>query len=464
MVAYYFPPIDAAGTHRTMNFSRELEKLGWKVTVISCSDFRRNTVDPNLIGRIGRGTRVKRAPCTDLVELAARMKAILSKGGAPPAQETGTHGAAVHGPRKAGFVDYLSRLFKTPDSMLAFVPGAVLRAWPEMMCRRPDVIYSSAPPFSCHLAALCLKSLFRVPWVADFRDPWASNPFRNSEPYPTLRAWNQCLEAMVVKEADLVVSNTAPLEADFRRRYPHLDRFVTLSNGFDPTLLQSSRGRGWDAPRSGEGGTRIVHTGEVYGLRSPRSLIAALGELRAESPGLFQTLRLEFFGKVHELEGLAGQARELGVEKAVFFGGHVEHDEALRRSDGADILLLLGVMGRRPEIQVPSKIFEYLALRKPILSLSKRGGAIHGLLEESGVPFLIADLEDKNEIKGALERAVKGDFDGGKGWDGIGIFAFDRLARRLSRLLGDLKHGRAPAPRMDGADGVDQWTLRAGHA
>lgn len=470
MVAYYYPPIDAAGTHRSMNFSRELKNLGWDVTVISCSDFRRNTIDRNLLSRIGSGIRIMRVPSPDLVELAARWKQRLLGKRERETQDSGRAdqpksgaGGGSQGP-KTGFVDYLSRLFKTPDSMLTFVPCAVMRALPEMMARRPDVIYSSAPPFSCHLTALCLKSLFQVPWVADFRDPWASNPFRNNDAYPSLHVWNQRLEATVVREADLVVSNTPSLEEDFRKRYPHLDRFVSISNGYDPVLLQSFMDvRPHEAGRSGAG-ISIVHTGEVYGLRSPRSLITALGQLKTEDTKLLESLRLVFYGKVHDREALIALARNLDVDEVLAYKGHVEHDEALRHCSEADILLLLGVMGERPEIQVPSKIYEYLALRKPILSLSKRGGAIHRLLEDSGVPFLLADLEDEEEIRIVLKRAAKGDFDGGEGWNGVGAFAFDRLALRLAKLMGALQLGGTPVWHEPPAALDGEWTLRTDHA
>ncbi|MFH2001021.1 MAG: hypothetical protein ABIK28_15170, partial [Planctomycetota bacterium] len=92
-----------------------------------------------------------------------------------------------------------------------------------------------------------------------------------------------------------------------------------------------------------------------------------------------------------------------------------------------------------------SKVFEYLAMRKPILSLSKEGGAIHRILQDSKAPYLLADLDNAVEIRGALDRAAQHDFDGGTGWDSIETFSFDRLAKRLSRLMTDLKLGKAVA-------------------
>jgi glycosyltransferase involved in cell wall biosynthesis len=326
--------------------------------------------------------------------------------------------------------------------MLSFIPGAVLKAWPFMVSQRPDVLYSTAPPYSCHITALCLKSLFGVPWLADFRDPWADNPFRNDNPYPSLHTLNRYLEKQVIEKADLVVSNTPALEAEFRRRYPHLDRFYTIHNGFDPELLHRFKDNSCSGDEQKKQGLHMVHTGEVYGLRSPRCLISALGEIRNQDPELFGSIRVEFYGKVHEKNELKELAHSLRVQEALFFGGQVDHGNALERAAGADILLVLGVMGFRPEVQVPSKLFEYLALKKPIISLSKKGGAIHEILKESGAPYLLADLEDGGEIKTAIERAAQGDFEGGGEESNAEAYAFDRLALRLAELMDGLKSGR----------------------
>lgn len=444
MVAYYYPPMAAAGTHRSLHFSREWARLGWAVTVMASSGDRWTPRDPGLLDRVPPEVRVVRVPSFDPVERLVRLRAcFFPRRGRAGSPAPGTGGGDGTGPSRS-LGDYLSRLLKTPDSMLAFAAGTVLRGIPLMMARRPDVLYSSAPPFSCHLAALWLHRLFAVPWIADFRDPWTCNPFNGEPDYPSLRALNRMLEAGVVREADLVVTNTSAVEADFRRRFPHRDRFVTLTNGFDPALPERLRSLEGEGTAGTSGRMHVVHAGEVYGLRSPRHLVEALAGLKARVPGEYGRLAVSFVGKVHEEEALRAQARSLGVEEALRFEGVRPHQTALRLCAGADILLVLGVMGKEPEVQVPSKLFEYLPFRKPILALAKEGGAIHGLLEESGVTYLLADLEDGEAIERALRRAVQGDFDGRGGWEGMGRFAFDGIARRLSGMMEALKRGVSP--------------------
>jgi len=447
MVAYYYPPIAAAGSHRSMNFSRELAKLGWDVSVISCSNYKRNNIDLDLMDRIGPGIRIKRAPCTDPVRMMAQWKLNIKnwfKTGTVNGDKGGNGSSAAVANESTGFLDWLSRLMKTPDSMLTFIPGAVMKAIPMIMSSSPDVIYSSAPPYSCHLTSFILKNLFKIPWVADFRDPWADNPFRRNSPYPSLLGLNKNLEKIVLNEADLIVTNTTALEAAFRKRYPNLDHFVTINNGFDPALVEKLEASGKRGALKKSSKIRIIHTGEVYGLRSPDSLIEALGELKKESNDAYSSIELEFIGNVHEKERLSSLADSLEVGSSIIYKDQVGHKEALDSCQDADILLLLGVAGSEPEIQAPSKLFEYLVLKKPIISLSKKGGAIHNLLDESSIPYLLADLEKKEEIKTVLKRLFDDDFDGGDSWDNVKSFSFERLTLRLAKLLGNIKKGTLP--------------------
>src|SRR5262249_55596745 len=42
---------------------------------------------------------------------------------------------------------------------------------------KPDVIFASAPPYTSLIVASRLSRAFDIPWVADFRDLWADNPY-----------------------------------------------------------------------------------------------------------------------------------------------------------------------------------------------------------------------------------------------------------------------------------------------
>ncbi len=96
-----------------------------------------------------------------------------------------------------------------------------------------DAILSSSPPAVSHRIALRLKKDFDLPWLADFRDPWAHSAYWNDGP-PWWRYINNLLESRCVRGADRVICNTERLRQNFLQFYSELPqrKFATITNGF----------------------------------------------------------------------------------------------------------------------------------------------------------------------------------------------------------------------------------------
>ena len=61
-----------------------------------------------------------------------------------------------------------------PDGGLGWVPFAFFAAMRAVRRDQPEVVFSTSAPYGAHLVALLVSRLTRLPWVADFRDEWAS--------------------------------------------------------------------------------------------------------------------------------------------------------------------------------------------------------------------------------------------------------------------------------------------------
>ncbi|MBL8766160.1 MAG: glycosyltransferase [Planctomycetes bacterium] len=426
VVAFHFPPLSAAGTHRTSNFVRELARRGHRVGVVTTSggDFK---VDASLTAKIPAGVDVVRAPHVDPFALLARWRG----NGAATATGANGPGSAASAPKRTvdRALDYVSRLFDVPDRYASWIVPALLRGIAVARRVRADVLYTTAPPFSAHVVGLALHRVLDLPWIVDLRDPWATNPF-NVRPFASLRAIDEALEAAVVKRAHTVVLNTELAEAGYRARYPDQSNFTTITNGIDPDLLERA------APTVVRNGKRsLLHAGTIYGRRSPHALLEALRRFRVESPQLARELRIVQLGGVENAPALLERARSLGVADAFEIRpavGHAEAFECLQRADG---LLLLGVSGERPEVQVPAKLFEYLAARRPMVVLAKSGGAIARTLAQADVHCLLADPDDPNSVLAALRSFAAPDATADVETSGIGAFRYENLATRLEATM-----------------------------
>jgi len=87
---------------------------------------------------------------------------------------------------------------------------------------------------SAHLIALTLSRRTGLPWVADFRDPWIGNPFRQAGS-AILERWDALLERRVLRRATRVVCSTPTMTARLCERLPFIGgKCSTILNGFDP--------------------------------------------------------------------------------------------------------------------------------------------------------------------------------------------------------------------------------------
>ena len=221
---------------------------------------------------------------------------------------------------------------------------------------RPDAILVSAPPFSSFLAVALFAAKARIPWVAEFRDRWADDPYALIPNWR--RAADRRIENWAVGRAAGIVTVPKPWSEHYARVYRL--PVCTAMNGFDPhdfTGLNPVHPPG-RLPLS------IVYIGFVYPeRRDPTALFEALeaSELTAGD------VRIFFYGSRSDyLETCIDQ---VGVRRFVQVEDPVPYAEALRLQSTADVLLLLQWDDPADEGNIPGKIFEYLASRRPILGL-----------------------------------------------------------------------------------------------
>jgi glycosyltransferase involved in cell wall biosynthesis len=333
----------------------------------------------------------------------------------------------------------------TPDSRLGWVFPAARAARRATRDRDLRVIYSTSPFASAHLIALAVSRWTGLPWVADFRDPWRDNPFRELG-YRSLEQWDAWLERQVYRHATRIVCNTPTQQTRLVERLPWTaPKTVTVPNGFDADWIAQAR------PHRTVGRDRfvLVHCGNCYGPRSPLPLFGALRRVADRSPRIARQVRVLFVGddryNGHSLSALADR---FGVRDMVEVVGVRPHAEAIGLLLGADASIVLGVAGPGGELQVPNKLYEYLAVRKPILALAPRGGAIAEVLDRASADHVTSDPRDEEQIAAGIELMVKqrsGFVDAP--WSGVAWYDRRWSAHVLARMLEEITGAAVTSPR-----------------
>ncbi|MGH2920689.1 MAG: glycosyltransferase [Gaiellaceae bacterium] len=279
--------------------------------------------------------------------------------------------------------------------------GAQVRA--RLRERDYDAVLATGPPFAALIAARIAHG--NVPLVVELRDLWAGNPAFDRGG-PVLRR----LESWVVKEAAAVVAVTPEAAADLRERHPDA-RIAEIPNGFEPELL---------VKRAATSGRTILHSGTLTKNRPLAPLLRVL-----KPP--FRLILHGYVAPEIQQEIAESDAR---VEIMPPSGW----EDAIRQIGEADVALITQARGAGDETAVAAKVYEYLALGKPILCLSD-GGATEALLRRLDADQLCARLDDTGAIEAALERIRIDDIPAPVPAERLQAYERPKLAGALTELL-----------------------------
>lgn len=420
IVSYYFPPVPSVGSVRMAGLAKFLPHFGWQPTVVT----------PRHPERLRGGATVVE---TDDDDRAVRFKRAL---GLRPdlALRDQFHAGPATTPSsklKAGVIELAKLLVAFPDANRGWVRHALAASTDEF-----DVLLTSSPPVSAHLAGRRIKRHQGTPWVADLRDLWADD--HNSTAPRWRRALERGLERRTFADADALVTVSEPLADRLRHLYPTLP-VRSILNGFDPEL--ASRGG-----RLTETFT-LTHTGTFYqGRRDPTVLFEALGALIARGQIDRSRLRVRLFSR--QEPWLASLVQRCGLSDVVELRGWVAREDALRAQQESQILLLLHWGAERERGVYTGKIFEYLAARRPVLVVGGSEGVLSGLLRETGAGVQVVDRE-------GLERQLLAwwcEFveHGSVLWQGneaaLARYSHLRMAGEFAEVLDSVHDPRRPVP------------------
>jgi glycosyltransferase involved in cell wall biosynthesis len=374
MFAYYFPPLGGGGVQRTLKFVKYLPAEGFQSIVVAGGRRGFTLRDTTLMRDVPPGTVVVRARAVPLQQAQWKLDGLLRRAGLP--------------------TSWLKELL-WPDSLVGWLPAAVVQGLRAARAYRPDVIFSTSKPETAHLAALIVHRLTGIPWVADFRDSWTLNPTDLAPPAERMstRA-SGALEQSVVERASSV---TVACESVALQALAAQDsRRIHISNGVDPDDIPPSV----SAPIR-DGRFRLAHVGTLYGSRDASAVLEVIQGLTSE--GRIDPAAIEL--------RVIGHASLNGAElrsAPITFTGYVTHEQALAEMAAATALLFYQP---RDEMGSSGKIYEYLVSGRPVLCVASPDNVSYRLVQSLGAGTCV-DVGDPEAIAQAIEQMAQRWFSG----------------------------------------------------
>jgi len=254
-------------------------------------------------------------------------------------------------------------------------------------------VIASGPPMTNLLAGFWVARLRRIPFIADFRDPWYAGFERMPGPSAFERRLRSSLERMLLERSTAITVTTAALAERLSATYPRAAAKIhVVRNGFD--------GLPRHPPTATGHRLRFLYAGEIYLTRDPFPFLAALERLVASPSTDSSRISVTFVGECASYRGvlLADWLRGRKCEGLVRVLPPVT--PAIVEAMAAESSVLLNLAQGSPLI-VPAKTYEHLASGREVLVMCQAGGGTARLIE--GIPGVISvDPSDDASLDRAL--------------------------------------------------------------
>jgi glycosyltransferase involved in cell wall biosynthesis len=413
------------GVQRALSLAKYLPEYGFQVHVLKAANAASPVSDPGLLRQIPASVTVHSAFTPELpFAVRQRIWSWFSSG-------AGRNGVAVKAPAgrhgwKHAALNWGRRLL-APEPEVLWVPFALHAARKIVRQCCIDAVLVTAPPFSAFLVGNTLKTEFpNLKLISDFRDDWLRFyvgvfDYQSSD-YVKRRA--AAIERQTIECSDSVVVVTSTMLDHIRARYPdqQSQKFAFIPNGYDPDTFKGVQPR----PRQRDK-VVITHVGTVYSASSPRYYLDGLDQMPEEVRDHVET---RFVGRIAEAEQCHLRSRK----SAVHLMGFMPQQKAIEEMAEADYLLLTMTDGP----SLTGKIFEYLAVGKPILAITPLDGEVARILQETGSGRYAAPNDQAGicaMLAAAYEQSRTGRFSFRPDWDVIRRFERPRLAGQFGQLL-----------------------------
>jgi hypothetical protein len=346
--------------------------------------------------------------------------------------------------------------------------------------KQVDLVYSTAGAWSSLLAALWLKKSTGVFWVTEMHDPLVirnnSDDLGFRTPSNRDARFKKWLEKQICKHADVAWWFTDGAVHYAKLRNPNLNepgnaKGVMVIPGAEPPgtagevnpvakqaeprkeKLQEQKRVDERAKemRPHHYGSYLVisHFGSLAKNRSISTILNRLPSLFKNHPEARNAIQVHVYGaKVDSLT--ADAISQLGFADLVIEHGRIEKDPVtgksgreriVERMQASNVLLLLHGDDEWCAEYIPSKMYEYFWMGRPIWAITHRNPQMNALLAERNAYISAAD--DTASIDGALER-IWLDWQQKKqmqlAWKPIGV---DQAAQRILQFSEPLQTANA---------------------
>jgi hypothetical protein len=287
-------------------------------------------------------------------------------------------------------------VIELPDERGGWIPSATSAALRAAGTNGCDLVIASGPPFAALVVAHRVAERLKIPWIADYRDLWSNGSYYSRS--GTRRKLDACIERRVLSNCTSAITVSLPLADDLHRDFSIPVEEVL--NGYDPVSVVPIRER---EPLSSARLNLLYVGNNFYGkLRTPKDLLCAARELRLTRKEICFHFLGSDPGLIEQFTTPTRTGDLVQVHEAV------PREQAIEMQARADALLLLMWNDPAEAGTYSGKIFEYIAVRRPIVICGYADGVAANLVRDRGLGHVV---DDRSSAAGALTRLLASKLD-----------------------------------------------------
>jgi len=369
IITYYWPPSGGGGVQRWLKFVKYLRDFDWEPVIYTPENPEIPVVDKSLLKEIPEGLTIIKKTVWEPYLLYKKFT------GKKKAQSinTGFLSESRKPKLSENIAVWIRGNFFIPDARKFWIRPSVKFLNKYLKENPVDAIVTTGPPHSMHMIGLGLKKLMNTPWIADFRDPWTNIDFYGKLMLTTFaEKSHQRMEQQIIQNADVLTTVSWSWAEDFKEL--GVKNIKVITNGFDPDDFDTQK----KLPLKK---FELCHLGSMNRDRNPKKLWEALSDISKRVKGFKDDLKITLLGSTDHT--VFDDLSTVGLIEQIEHLKYLPHKEVLQYAGKCSVLIL--PLNDTPNVSgiIPGKIFEYLALEKPILCIGPSTGDSARIIRET---------------------------------------------------------------------------------
>lgn len=385
MIAPHYPPSGAVAAKRALCFSRHLPDFGWSPAVITLNEEAHK--DPELIHLIPNVPLYRhfRGGPIAWLEDALQPRAKWAQTITHPSIDTQEADLSVS---QSWYQMLRKELKGLPfDRFAKYIPTQIIGALLFLRKHRCELIYATGGPFSSFILAHALAKLTSLPLILDLRDPYTVDPIYSGR----WSRWGSkialSLEKRQFQQAKHVILNTRAAHHAYVDHYQNIlesEHFSFIRNHFDPDLYVDAQ-----AVQDlclNQDTFKVIFFGHLTPIRNASLFLKGFRQLideRSLSPQ-----QIKFFMLKHrtnlDLEWIQKLELATYIEE-IEWSPFTQAQMILQKFD-----LLLDLTSEHHYMRISGKLYDYLAVKRPILCISENE-EVREILKETGAGEVVSN-------------------------------------------------------------------------